>query len=52
MFGFLFKDKQAESEIDVDLEMAKLALSERIDAMMARDIQRKLRYSRLVESRH
>ncbi len=52
MFAFLFKDKQQEVEVDIDLEMAKLALSERIDALMAKEIQRKLRYSRLVETRH
>jgi hypothetical protein len=52
MLAFLFKSKTSAPEADADLELAKLALSDRIDLMIARETKRKLRYATLAETRH
>ncbi len=43
MFAFLFKDKSTDTNCDADIEMAKLAMIDRIDIMLAHDTRRKLR---------
>jgi hypothetical protein len=47
MFAFLFKRKATEPERDEDFELAKLALADRLDAMLAQDTRRKLRFATL-----
>lgn len=47
MFAFLFKQKTTEPERDLEIEMAKLALVDRIDVMLAHDTRRKLRFATL-----
>lgn len=52
MLAFLFKTKAPEAEIDTDVELAKLALADRIELMMARETKRKLRHATWVATRH
>jgi hypothetical protein len=52
MFAFLFKSKPVEPEVDYDFELAKLALADRLDVMLARETKRKLRHSSPRETWH
>jgi hypothetical protein len=52
MFAFLFKEKPVNPEYDAEMEMAKLALADRIDVMMAKDTHRRLRFATLADKRH
>jgi hypothetical protein len=52
MLAFLFKTKSATPEIDPELELAKLALADRLDIMLAQDTRRKLRHNNFRETQH
>jgi hypothetical protein len=51
VLSFLFKTKPAQPDLDADLELAKLALQDRLDVMLAKDVRRKLRFNTLAEIR-
>jgi hypothetical protein len=45
MFYFLFKEQPETEQSDPELELARLALQDRMEEMLARDVRRKLRFS-------
>ncbi len=44
MFGFLFKEKPQVVEPDPELELARMALQDRVDDFVAREVRRRLRH--------
>jgi hypothetical protein len=44
MFKFLFKGKPEAVEPDPELELARLALQDRVDDFLAREVRRRLRH--------
>jgi hypothetical protein len=44
MFAFLFKAKPEILEADPNLELARLALQDRVDEFLAREVRRRLRH--------
>jgi hypothetical protein len=45
MFGFIFRDKPETEQADPELELARMALQDRVEEMLARDVRRKLRHA-------
>jgi hypothetical protein len=55
MFAFLFKEKPEvaeQPEPDPDLELARMALQDRVDNFLARERRRKLRHSAIATPLH
>lgn len=52
MFGFIFKDKPEMEQADPELELARLALLDRVDAMLAKEVHRRLRHAVIATPLH
>jgi hypothetical protein len=53
MFAFLFKEKpEVIEEPDPELELARMALQDRVDNFLAHEVRRKLRHAAIATPLH